>query len=88
MSETDKMDGFEWLSHQEEFRKIHDGTALTPERLGRDFLRLNAEGRSNILANLNRKIRSTELTMNEAVRLHSFRSRLISAHEAARRVKR
>jgi hypothetical protein len=85
MSDSDVM---EWLRSQENFRRLHDGTDLTPRQLGNDFLRMKPAERANVLNEMDKKLSVADLTINQATKLHAFRRELKRNHEMALRVKR
>jgi hypothetical protein len=78
----------EWLKRQQYFRRLHDGQELTPQRLGNDFLRMRPAERAKLLHDVKTKLDESELTLNEAHKLHAFRRQLIRSHEAALKVNR
>jgi hypothetical protein len=78
----------EWLESQQRYRRIRDGKDLTPQQLGNDFLTMKPIERLNVLSELDSKISSASLSLLDAQKLHSYRSKLVAAHQAAGRVKR
>lgn len=68
--------------------RIFSGREVTPQSAGEDFLRQGPAERARFLAEVDNRLASAQLTISEAQRLHSFRTKLIAANNLARKVNR
>jgi hypothetical protein len=68
--------------------RIHSGQDHSAESLRTDFLRQDANIRTELLGQIDDRLRDANLTLLEAQKLYGIRKQLNNAHELARKVKR
>jgi hypothetical protein len=81
-------DPMEWLRNESNFARHLTGREQSNEEFATQFLKLKPVDRSQVLASLDAKLADAHLTLEAAQKFHARRSKLISAHQIALRVKR
>lgn len=78
----------DWLEKVQRVANLARGRDLTDDELNLEMIKISPVDRVRELDDLEASIASRDLTINEAVRLHSVRSKLLATHRRLRAVGR
>lgn len=81
-------DPIEWLKTELDVAKRYGIDKPTPSRMANDFLRFDATQRSQKLAHIDKMVRNSHLSLEDAAKVHAYRRALVNAHQAASKVNR